>query len=77
MLENSYGLRYRLTTHWSYFTCKISVNLFESGSDIGVEAEAVCKYTASTSLIAASQHRSKKFSPTIQPDSSRTAVLCK
>ena len=31
--KKSYGLRYRLPTHWSYFTSKISVNLFGSGSD--------------------------------------------
>ena len=31
--KKSYGLRYLLPTHWSYFTGKISVNLFGSGSD--------------------------------------------
>ena len=38
------GLRYRLPMHWSHFTSKV---LAEA---IGVEVEAVCKYTASTSL---------------------------
>ena len=31
-LEKNYGLRYRLPTHWSYFTNKILVNIFGSGS---------------------------------------------
>ena len=30
--KKSYGLRYRLPTHWSYFTGKILVNFFGSGS---------------------------------------------
>ena len=30
--KKSYDLRHRLPTHWSYFTCKIWVNFFGSGS---------------------------------------------